>query len=141
MSTIDEQVKKLREYATYIGNCAGAPFGSRKILEDAANTIESLSAKQEKQKWIPCSDHLPEEPEVSPYDTIRDQIREGLLQEYIVMIYGAAKPTTLWYVGSEEWYDPYTEQNYIVTAWCPLNPLPEPYKQSNQAAVQKGDNP
>ncbi len=134
MSTIDEQVKKLRKYATYIGNCAGAPFGSRKILEDAANTIEFLSAKLEESKWISCSDHLPEEPEVSPYDTIRTLIREGLIQEYIVMLYGAAKPTTLWYTGDGVWYDPYSEQTYLVTAW---RPLPEPYKPNNQAAVEK----
>ncbi len=63
---INEQVKKLREYATYIGNCVGIPFGTRKILKDAANTIESLSARLEESKWIPCSDRLPEEPEVSP---------------------------------------------------------------------------
>lgn len=134
---INEQVKKLREYATYIGNCVGIPFGTRKILKDAADTIESLSAKLEETKWIPCSDRLPEEPEVSPYDTLRALAREGTLQEYIVMVYGALKPTTLYYIGNEEWYDPFTDQNYIATAW---QPLPEPYKPNNQAAVQEGDN-
>ncbi len=78
------------------------------------------------------------EPEVPPHDTLRTQIREGSLQEYIVMIYGAIKPTTLWYIGDGVWYDPYTEQGYLATAW---RPLPEPYKPDNQAAVQEGDNP
>lgn len=48
------------------------------------------------------------------------------------MIYGAAKPTTLWYAGNGEWYDPYTEKNYLVTKWRPL-----PYVPNNQAAVQE----
>lgn len=101
-------------------------------MKDAADTIESLSAKLEETKWIPCSDRLPEEPEVSPYDTLRALAREGTLQEYIVMIYGAVKPTTLWYAGNGKWYDPFTDQNYLVTKWRPM-----PYVPNNQAAVQK----
>lgn len=45
MSMINAQVKKLREYAAYIGNCAGVPFETIKILKDAAAAIDSLSAK------------------------------------------------------------------------------------------------
>jgi Protein of unknown function (DUF551). len=131
---INEQVKKLREYATYIGNCVGIPFGTRKILKDAANTIESLSARLEESKWIPCSDRLPEEPEVSPPAALGALVREGTLQEYIVMLYGALKPTTMHYAGNGEWYDQWTGEKYRVTAW---RPLPEPYKQNNQAAVEK----
>ncbi len=135
---INEQVKKLKEYATYIGNCVGIPFGTRKILKDAADTIESLSAKLEETKWIPCSDHLPEEPEVLPSAALGALVREGTLQEYIVMLYGALKPTTMHYAGNGEWYDQWTGEKYRVTALCPL---PEPYKPNNQAAVQEGDNP
>ena len=43
--SISGQVKKLREYSCYVGNCDGLPFGTRKIMEQAADTIEALSAK------------------------------------------------------------------------------------------------
>lgn len=103
-------------------------------MKDAANTIESLSARLEESKWIPCSDRLPEEPEVSPPAALGALVREGTLQEYIVMLYGALKPTTMHYAGNGEWYDQWTGEKYRVTAW---RPLPEPYKQNNQAAVEK----
>lgn len=119
------------------GRLLKLPSEIKKILKEDADTIEPLSAKLEEPKWIPCSDRLPPEPNLPPYDTIQTQIKEGLLQEYIVMIYGAEKPTTLWYAGNREWYDQFTDQNYIATAW---QPLPEPYKPNNQAAVQEGDN-
>lgn len=130
MSMISKQVKELRKLSE--AYTAGGHKNVGNKLRQAADTIESLSAKLEEPKWIPCSDHLPAEPEISPYDTLRALIREGTLQEYIVMIYGAAKPTTLWYAGNGAWYDPYTEKNYLVTKWRPL-----PYAPNNQAAVQK----
>lgn len=132
MSMISEQVKELRKLSE--GYIAGGHRHVGDKLKQAADTIVALSARLEESKWIPCSDRLPEEPEVSTYDTIRTLIREGLIQEYIVMLYGATKPTTLWYTGDGVWYDPYTEQTYLVTAW---HPLPEPYKPNNRAAVEK----
>lgn len=42
---ISRQVNKLREYSFYVSNCIGVPFGTEKIMNDAADTIESLSAK------------------------------------------------------------------------------------------------
>ncbi len=132
MSMISEQVKELRKLSE--GYIAGGHRHVGDKLKQAADTIVALSARLEESKWIPCSDRLPEEPEVSTYDTIRTLIREGLIQEYIVMLYGATKPTTLWYTGDGVWYDPYTEQTYLVTAW---HPLPEPYKPNNRVAVEK----
>ena len=128
---ISRQVKELRKLSEAYTACGHKNVGNK--LRQAADTIESL---YKKQKWISCTDHLPEATESTPYDTLEAQIRDGTLQEYIVMIYGAAKPTTLWYIGNGDWYDPYTGQNYIVTKWMPL-----PTCLSSQAAVQKGDNP
>lgn len=132
MSMISEQIKELRELSD--AYTAGGHRNVGDKLKQAADTIESLSAKLEETKWIPCSDHLPEEPEVLPSDALGALIREGTLQEYIVMLYGALKPTTLHYAGNGEWHDQWTGEIYRVTAW---RPLPGPYKPNNQAAVQK----
>lgn len=89
---MNELVKKLREYAAYIGNCAGVPFGTRKILEDAADTIESLPTIPKETRWIPCCDHLPEDPKTPlTTDNLNKMVEYGILQECIVMIHGAEK--------------------------------------------------
>lgn len=135
---MNELVKKLGEYAAYIGNCDSVPFGTRKILEGAADAIDSLCAELKETKWIPCRDHLPEDPKTPlTIDELDKMVEYGILQECIVMIHGAEKSTTLYYAGSGEWYDPVTEEFYEVIAW---QPLPEPYKQDNSAAVgEKGE--
>lgn len=56
MSMISEQVKYLREFG-----CFGTV---KQTMSEAADTIESLSAKLEAANgggWIPCSERLPEE--------------------------------------------------------------------------------
>lgn len=40
-----ELVKKLREYSQYVSLGDGVPFGVKKIMNDAASTIEALSEK------------------------------------------------------------------------------------------------
>ena len=66
--------------------------------------------------WIPCSKELPEEPDYGLKDM--DE-----LEEYIVMIEGAVKPTVLEYAGGGEWYR--DGVFYSVVAW---RPLPAPYR-------------
>lgn len=77
MSMIGKQVKELRKLSE--AYTAGGHKNVGNKLRQAADTIESLSAKLVEPKWIPCSDHLPAEPEISPYDTLRALIREGTL--------------------------------------------------------------
>lgn len=61
--SIDEQVKELRIVAVY------KEHSLKMLLEQAADTIEALSAKQEDMErsaeecgggWVPCKDRLPE---------------------------------------------------------------------------------
>lgn len=139
MSMISEQVKELRKYADKYKTSQEAVFGTIKVLNQAADTIESLSAKLEETKWTPCSNRLPKEPPQIPLTTEEPEqmIEDDILQECIVTIYGAKKSTMLYYAGNGEWCDPVTAEFYDVIAW---QPLPEPYKPNNQAAVQKGDN-
>ena len=55
MSMISKQIDDLRAYAKdRKGELA-------KLINDAAFTIELLSAKQPEPQWIPCSERLPEE--------------------------------------------------------------------------------
>lgn len=63
--------------------------------------------------WIPCSERLPEEPEGAV--VVMEE-----LEEYLVAVYGADKPTTLKYAGNGEWWDDFTEGFYPVLAWQPM---------------------
>lgn len=66
--------------------------------------------------WIPVEDGLPEDPPEYVDD-------EDNLEECIVMIDGAERPTTLRYAGDGTWWEDGTY--YPVIAW---RPLPEPYQ-------------
>ena len=54
MSLISKQIDELRGYAK------GRKGELAKLINDAAFTIELLSAKQPEPHWIPCSVRLPE---------------------------------------------------------------------------------
>lgn len=42
------------------------------------------------------------------------------VSQYLVMIKNATKPTTLYYIGNNIWYDTETVDTYTVTHWQPL---------------------
>lgn len=72
-------------------------------------------------KWTLVFDGLPPEPECrfdedGAYDF-------DALAEYVVMISGSTKATSLYYSGCNEWVD-VTENVYKVIAWMPM---PEPF--------------
>ena len=50
MSLTSKQIEELRAYA------ADRKGELAKLIADAADTIEELSAKQPEPKWVPCSD-------------------------------------------------------------------------------------
>ena len=66
--------------------------------------------------WIPVEKELPPEPPEYVDD-------EDDLKEYIVMIVGATRPTTLRYAGDGTWWEDGTY--YPVIAW---QPLPDSYR-------------
>lgn len=70
--------------------------------------------------WIPAEKELPPEPPEYVDD-------EGDLEEYIVMIDGAERPTTLRYAGDGNWWEDGTY--YPVIAW---QPLPNPYRPADK---------
>jgi len=93
----------------------------------ALGTVEELREARKKQRWIPCNKRLPEEPEEIPTEDepVEEMVLDGKFKEYIVTIYGADAATTLYYIGSNNWYDGESgECYYRIEAW---QPMPEPY--------------
>ena len=82
------------------------------LLDD----IEKIIHKHMNDGWIPVEKALPPEPPEYVDD-------EDDLKQYIVMIDGAERPTTLRYAGDGTWWEDGTY--YHVIAW---RPLPEPYR-------------
>lgn len=143
----NEQVKELRKLSEPYTTCGHRNVGDK--LKQAADTIESLSAKlaaanMERSDrhydggWIACEDRLPE---ANHFYIITIFDGEGYRTE-------PAYYAKIGYLGNENikpnWWTDFTsnaemiedDENKVI-AW---QPLPEPYKPSNQAAVQEGDN-
>ena len=99
-----------------------------KAIERIERGVYSLLPAQPEQRWIPCSERLPEE-DVEVLITYRYKEGEGDtshayidITTYGQMYFGGNK------VGNHKhWRQPfeYFESNYEVVAWMPL---PEPYK-------------
>ena len=79
------------------------------------NAAAEIIRKHMNDGWIPVEKALPPEPPEYVDD-------EDDLEQYIVMIEGAERPTTLRYAGDGTWWEDGTY--YPVIAW---RPLPEPY--------------
>ena len=71
-------------------------------------------------RWIPCSERLPNEEEMK-----KAYCRNTYGSEFIVMVDGATKPTTLYRTLDGYWKDD-SSNFYKVIAW---QPLPAPYKE------------
>lgn len=83
---------------------------------DEQETVSKMLGRL--QGWIPVEERLPNEEEFR-----EAYCRNAYAAEFLVMIKGATRPTTL-YFREGCWFD--SERNYYdVIAWMPL---PEPYK-------------
>lgn len=91
-------------------------LGARKII-----------CKHMNDGWIPVEERLPEEPPEEVDD-------EDNLEEYIVMIEGAEKPTILRYAGDGTWWEDGTY--YHVIAW---RPMPEVYRPADKTERSNGE--
>ena len=115
MSMIEQQVKELRELA------GGSP-NYWKVLDEAADTIESLSAKLEMNGggWIACEDRLPEKNKPVLCWVISTTIAGG--ETYIIGLCANG----FWFLKTYEigGYS-FPTRDYKVIAW---QPLPEPYR-------------
>lgn len=86
------------------------------IIGAYSKLIKARDLLDEEFGWISVDERLPEEPPEYVDD-------EDDLEEFIVMIDGATRPTTLRYAGDGTWWEDGTY--YPVIAW---RPLPEPYQ-------------
>ena len=93
-------------------------------MSEYSKSIVQELASEYNNGYIPCSEMLPEEPKTTGY--VEEDYFDGKLTEYIVMILGAKKPTTLYYAGNGHWYDVASQEYYSVIAW---QPLPEQYEE------------
>ena len=131
MSMISKQIDDLRAYAKdRKGELA-------KLVSDAADTIEMLSAKlsmrfpsaQPEQRWIPCSERLPEEKDAG----ILKKLGTSKRSEYVlatVEVKGERMTVTVCtYDGEWDWNMKYAFPDYKIIAWMPL---PEPYKTESE---------
>lgn len=107
LEEIDQEVKEYMEIDFGDEYNAG--------IKDMAKMAKKIIRKYMNDGWIPVEDQLPEEPPEEVDD-------EDNLEEYIVMIEGAERPTTLRYAGNGTWWEDGTY--YPVIAW---RPLPELY--------------
>lgn len=80
-------------------------------------------------KWISVNEKLPPEPvrQVNTLDKIMAAIEAEELVEYLVIIDGAKKATTLYYTGDGEFFDAVTQDLYPVIAWKELPGVPDSY--------------
>lgn len=126
MSMISEQIKRLREKAELFKKSGFAVDGIIFEFEEAANTIEELSAKLRNSNmerssqhynggWIPCSERLPGE-NTRVLTTIKTSKRPGNVRSghYAYKMFHNDNGDC-WNCDDEE-----------VLAWMPL---PEPYKE------------
>ena len=126
--TFKKIIEKLEEKSIFMTTCDG--YGANCV---SVGTIEEI-VKQEAEKfgtdtnvgsngWIPVSERLPNEDEF-----IKSYRRNKYAAEFIVMIKGANRPTTLYFTHDGRWTDNMKDR-YDVTAWMPL---PEPYRESEE---------
>ena len=93
------------------------------IAYDNSIKIVQEVAEEYNGGWIPCSERLP-----SKEEFIKSYIGKMYGAEFIVMIEGANRPTTLYYTLDGMWKDDYGEFHKVI-AW---QLLPESYKDSSQ---------
>ncbi len=113
--SLQEHLKRAEDDGNELFN-----FGLKSQLAMLKSIISCVAKQPKTDKWVPCSDRLPED------------------KRTVLMCGDAGWIKTGWYENGC-WWTGFSLANIEdgVIAW---QPLPEPYKH-NQAAVQEGDNP
>ena len=125
MNEVFEKIlERLEELKNHYHKCCLVDYneGAEVALTEAMLIVQEVAGEYN-GGWIPCSERLPSEEEF-----IKSYIRKMYGAEFIVMIEGANKPTTLYYTLDGMWKDDHGEF-YKVIAW---QLLPESYKGSSQ---------
>lgn len=94
-------------------------------LQTAEIILNIIKSQPKVGEWILAEDRLPNEEEFEKY-----YCRNHYAAEFIVMIKGANKPTSLYYKEGV-WFDD-NNNDYDVIAWQPLPEFPEPYSSGTR---------
>lgn len=116
-------IEKLQEHLKQKVNgngmsCSITYFG----LEEAIEIVKQ-EAEKYNNGWIPCSERLPNKEEF-----LKAYIRNKYGAEFIVMIEGANRPTTLYLTSDGLWVDDCRNVHEVI-GW---HPLPEPYQPKGE---------
>ena len=84
------------------------------ICRDMKSTMDSLPSAQPEQRWIPCSERLPEDEQPILFSTTTGRVHQGRFHR--------DNSVNRWYSS----LDKMRAYNNVVNAWMPL---PEPYKE------------
>ena len=117
MNVLEKILEEIKDNAK-LGNMRWESIRIEKVEE----IIRSHMDETPNNEWIPTSERLPNEEEF-----VKAYCRNHYCAEFIVMIEGATRPTTLYYKNGI-WADE-TNNHYRVVAW---QPLPEPYRPEEE---------
>ena len=85
--------------------------------EEFVKALPSVTPARKKEKWIPCSERMPEDGELVLFSTNTDRVYEGR--------FFVDNTDFQWYAFRDEAF----AYNNVVTAWLPL---PKPYKAESE---------
>ena len=103
------------------GTCSKADEDIRNLLDE----LEDLPSAQPEQRWIPCSERLPEEKDSGILKKlgIEKKSKDVLAT---VEVKGERMTATAWtHDGTWDWKMKHAFPDYKIIAWMPM---PEPYK-------------
>lgn len=124
MNTLEKIFRDIEEAAfqedapIYLGSMEVDRYVKEEVVKEIIRSHMDDAPDTNVGKWIPTSERLPNEE-----DFVKAYCRNHYCAEFIVMIEGASRPTTLYYKNGI-WADE-INNHYRVVAW---KPLPEPYK-------------
>ncbi len=136
MKEIEKAIEILDKLSFFGGQRAGRELWNDKPRDVQDEDIASFNRDVEwlrdficrmNDGWIPVEEDLPPEPPEYVGD-------EDDLEQYIVMIDGAERPTTLRYAGDGTWWEDGTY--YHVIAW---RPMPEVYRPADKTERSDGE--
>ena len=101
-------------------------FDRRVIIGKMQDVVNNLPSAQPEQRWIPCSERLPEEKDAG----ILKKLGTSKRSEYVlatVEVKGERMTVTVCtYDGEWDWNMKYAFPDYKIIAWMPF---PEPYRE------------
>ena len=91
--------------------------------------IEDLPSTQPEQRWIPCSERLPEEKDAGILKKLGTSKRSEYVLATVEVKGERMTVTACTYDGEWHWDKKYTFPDYKIVAWMPL---PEPYEKDDE---------